>query len=65
MNSEVGMTRSRRHETGVLQKEFRIPKSDTFFIQPTTDPRTNDNDCIGIGCWLFEHMLSVFHIRCC
>ena len=46
--------RSRRHDTGVSQIEFRIPRSEAFFSQPATDPGTNDDDCTGIGCRLTE-----------
>jgi hypothetical protein len=30
----------------------RIPNSETISSQPATDPGTNDDDCIGIVCWL-------------
>ena len=52
--SMVCTARSRRHETGVLQIEFRIPRSETFFSQPATDPYTIIIICTGIGCWLTE-----------
>ena len=51
--------RSRRHDTGVSQIEFRIPRSEAFFSQPATDPGTNDDDCTGIGCWFMVHKMMM------
>ena len=48
-DTHSGVTaRSRRHETGVSQIEFRIPRSEACFSQPATDPDTNDDDYTGI-----------------
>ena len=51
--------RSRRHDTGVSQIEFRIPRSEAFFSQPATDPGTNDEKCTGIGCWFMVHKMMM------
>jgi hypothetical protein len=38
--------------------EFRIPRFETFFSQPATDPHTIIIICTGIGCWLTEKRLG-------
>ena len=35
-----------------------IPRSEAFSSQPATDPRENNDDCTGIGCWLTEKCLG-------
>jgi hypothetical protein len=51
----AGTARSRSHDTGVFQIEFRILRSETLFSQPATDPGTI---CTGIGCWLIGTCLG-------
>jgi hypothetical protein len=52
--TEVHFVPEQRHEMEFSKLFNRIPNSETFSSQPATDPNTNDDDCIGIGCWLTE-----------